>query len=341
MCQYSSKTDGLATDWHMVHLGTRASGGAGLVMAEATAVRPEGRISPWDQGLWSDAHIDALRPITAFIASEGSVPAVQLAHAGRKASTAAPWIGTGFISEDEGGWQSVAPSALPYDENMGVPGELSKQEISEIVRAFADAASRAIAGGYRVIELHLAHGYLACEFLSPLSNRREDEYGGSLENRSKFALDVIAAVRASIPESTPLFARISATEYVDGGWDLEQSVQLSKWMKAAGVDLVDCSSGGNSPEQVMPLSPGYQVPFAAEIRARADVLTGAVGLITEVDQAEAILSEGEADVIFLGRELLRNPYWPLYAQAKLDGTADWSKQYIRSAFDGTYAGPRV
>lgn len=340
MCQYSSETDGLATDWHMVHLGSRASGGAGLVMAEATAVRPEGRISPWDQGLWSDAHIDAVRPITEFITGQGSVPAVQLAHAGRKASTSAPWVGTGFLGEDEGGWQAVAPSALPYDENLGMPRELSTQEISEIIQAFADAASRAVAGGYRVIELHLAHGYLACEFLSPLSNQREDEYGGSLENRAKFALDVITAVRGAIPDSTPLFARISATEYVDGGWDLEQSVQLSKWMKGAGVDLVDCSSGGNSPDQVMPLSPGYQVPFAAEIRERTGVLTGAVGLITEVDQAEAILSRGEADAIFLGRELLRNPYWPLYAKAQLDGTAEWPRQYIRSAFDGTYVGPR-
>ncbi len=339
MCQYSSKTDGIATDWHMVHLGTRAAGGAGLVMAEATAVRPEGRISPWDQGLWSDAHVDALRPITAFISSQGSVPAVQLAHAGRKASTAAPWIGTGLISEGDGGWQMVAPSALSYDENLGMPEELSTQEISEIIRAFGDAAARAIDGGYRVIELHLAHGYLGCEFLSPLSNLREDEYGGSLEGRSKFALDMVAAVRSAIPDSTPLFARISATEYVDGGWDLEQSVQLSRWMKDAGVDLVDCSSGGNSPEQVMPLFPNYQVPFAAAIRERADVLTGAVGLITESAQAEAILSGGEADAIFLGRELLRNPYWPRYAQAQLDGTATWPDQYIRSAFDGTYAGP--
>ena len=244
----------------MVHLGTRAAGGAGLVMAEAPAVRPEGRISPWDQGLWSDAHVDALRPITAFISSQGSVPAVQLAHAGRKASTAAPWIGTGLISEGDGDWQMVAPSVLPYDENLGMPEELSTQEISEIIRAFGDAAARAIDGGYRVIELHLAHGYLGCEFLSPLSNRREDEYGGSLENRSRFALNMVEAVRSAIPDSTPLFARISAIEYVDGDWDLEQSVQLSRWMKDAGVDLVDCSSGGNSPEQVMPLFPNYQVP---------------------------------------------------------------------------------
>ena len=231
----------------------------------------------------------------------------------------------------------VAPSALPYDEKYGMPNELSKQEISGIAKAFADAAARSVDAGYRVIELHFAHGYLASEFLSPLSNRREDEYGGSLENRSKFALDVIAAVRAAIPDSLPLFARISATEYVEGGWDLEQSVQLSKWMKGAGV--VDCSSGGNSPDQVMPLHPGYQVPFAAEIRERAGVLTGAVGLITEAGQAEAILSEGGADVIFLGRELLRNPYWPWYAKAQLDGNAAWPNQYARSAFDGTYTGP--
>ncbi len=340
MCQYSSETDGLANNWHMVHLGSRASGGAGLVMAEATAVRPEGRISPWDQGLWSDAHVDVLRPITEFISSQGSVPAVQLAHAGRKASRSAPWIDTGFLGEDDGGWPVLAPSALPYDEKSGMPNELSKQEISDIKRAFADAAARSVESGYRVIELHFAHGYLASEFLSPLSNRREDEYGGSLENRSKFALDIVVAVRNVIPEHMPLFARISATEYMEGGWDLEQSVQFSKWMKDAGVDLVDCSSGGNSSEQVMSLHPGYQVPFAAAIREQAGVLTGAVGLITDAEQAEAILSKGEADAVFLGRELLRNPYWPLYAEAQLDGKAVWQKQYERSAFDGTYTGPR-
>lgn len=339
MCQYSSKTDGLATSWHMVHLGTRASGGAGLVMAEATAVRPEGRISQWDQGIWSDAHVDAIRPITEFISSQGSVPAIQLAHAGRKAAHAAPWIGTGYLGDDGEGWPVVAPSPLPYDEKSGLPEELSHRQIADITRAFADAATRSVDAGYRVIELHFAHGYLACEFLSPLSNRREDEYGGSLENRSKFALDTIAAVRDAIPEEVPLFARISTTEYVDGGWDLEQSVQLAKWMKNAGVDLVDCSSGGNSPQQVMPLGPGYQVPFSAEIREQTGVLTGAVGLITTAVHAEAVLENGEADAIFIGRELLRNPYWPLYAEAQLDGNSEWPVQYRRSTDNGTYTGP--
>lgn len=341
MCQYSCDTDGVVNSWHMVHLGSRAAGGTGLVMAEATAVRPEGRISPGDQGLWSDAQVDALRPVTAFISSQGSVPAVQIAHAGRKASHSQPWRGARYLSEDEGGWQVVAPSAVPYDEKSGTPQELSKQQISEITRAFADAAARAIDAGYRVIELHFAHGYLACQFMSPLSNRREDEYGGSLQNRCKFALDTIAAVRKSIPEPTPLLVRISATEYAEGGWDLEQSVQLAKWMKDAGVDLIDVSSGGNSSEQKIALNAAYQVPFSAAIKERAGILTGAVGLITEAEQAESILADGDADLIFLGRELLRNPYWPLYAQAQLDGSGDWPSPYIRSAFDGAYTGPRV
>ena len=346
MCQYSSKPDGLATPWHMVHLGTRAVGGAGLVMAEATAVQPEGRISQWDQGIWSDDHVDVLRPITAFIKSAGSIPAIQLAHAGRKASHAAPWIGTGLLSEDGEGWKPVAPSALPFDEDYAMPTALSKQEIHNIIQAFADAAVRSVDAGYKVIELHFAHGYLGCEFLSPISNQRHDEYGGSLKNRASFTLEIITAVRDVIPESMPLFARISATEYVEGGWDVVQSIQLSKWMKDLGVDLVDCSSGGNSPNQLMPVAnpststaPGYQVEFASEIRKQTGMLTGAVGLITEAHHAEEILSNGDADAIFVGRELLRNPYWPLYAKAELDGIANWPDQYARSAFEGSYTGP--
>ena len=346
MCQYSSKPDGLVTPWHMVHLGTRAVGGAGLVMAEATAVQPEGRISQWDQGIWSDDHVDALRPITAFIESAGSIPAIQLAHAGRKASHAAPWIDTGLLSEDGEGWKPVAPSALPFDEDYAMPTELSKQEIHNIIQAFADAAVRSVDAGYKVIELHFAHGYLGCEFLSPISNQRHDKYGGSLKNRATFTLEIITAVREVIPESMPLFARISATEYVEGGWDVVQSIQLSKWMKDLGVDLVDCSSGGNSPNQLMPVAnpststaPGYQVAFASEIRKQTGMLTGAVGLITEAHHAEEILSNGDADAIFVGRELLRNPYWPLYAKAELDGIATWPDQYARSAFEGSYTGP--
>lgn len=346
MCQYSSKPDGLATPWHMVHLGTRAVGGAGLVMAEATAVQPEGRISQWDQGIWSDEHVDVLRPITAFIESAGSIPAIQLAHAGRKASHAAPWIGTGLLSEDGEGWKPVAPSALPFDEDYAIPTELSMQEIHNIIQAFADAAVRSVDAGYKVIELHFAHGYLGCEFLSPISNHRHDKYGGSLKNRAAFPLEIITAVRDVIPESMPLFARISATEYVEGGWDVVQSIELSKWMKDLGVDLIDCSSGGNSPNQLMPVAnpststaPGYQVAFASEIRKQTGMLTGAVGLITEAHHAEEILSNGDADAIFVGRELLRNPYWPLYAKAELDGTATWPDQYARSAFEGSYTGP--
>ena len=316
----------------MVHLGTRAAGGAGLVMAEATAVRQEGRISPWDQGLWSDAHVDALRPITAFISSQGSVPAVQLAHAGRKASTAAPWIGTGLISEGDGGWQMVAPSALPYDENLGMPKELSTQEISEIVRAFGDAAARAIDGGYRVIELHLAHGYLGCEFLSPLSNKRGDEYGGSLKNRARFSLKTVQAVRRAIPDSMPLFVRVSATEYMDGGWGVDECVELCRWLRDEGVDLIDCSSGGNAPDQDLKPYPGYQVQFAERIRKEADIMTGAVGLITTAEQAEAILAQEQADVVLLARELLRRPYWALHARSELDGdVSDWPDQYARAA----------
>ncbi len=341
MCQYSCDTDGVVKSWHMVHLGSRAAGGTGLVMAEATAVRPDGRISPADQGLWSDEQVDALRPVTAYISSQGSIPAVQIAHAGRKASHSQPWRGARHLGEDEGGWQVVGPSAVPYDENYGMPAELSTQEISEITRAFADAAARAVDAGYRVIELHFAHGYLACQFMSPISNIREDEYGGSLENRCRFALETIAAVRKSIPEPTPLMVRISATEYAEGGWDLEQSVRLVKWMKDAGVDLIDVSSGGNSPTQKVALNAAYQVPFSAAIKEQAGILTGAVGLITEAEHAESILADGDADLIFLGRELLRNPYWPLYAQAQLDGSGDWPDPYIRSAFDGAYAGPRV
>lgn len=340
MCEYSCGPDGIATDWHMVHLGSRAVGGTGLVMAEATAVRPDGRISPGCQGLWSDAHVDALRPITSFISSQGSIPAVQIAHAGRKASHARPWDGSGYITEEQGGWEVVGPSAIPYDESTGVPHELSKSEIAELVKSFTDASLRALEAGYKVLELHFAHGYLACEFLSPLSNQRTDEYGGSLENRARFALEIIKSVRNEIPDSVPLMVRISATEYVDGGWDLEQSIQLSKWMKDAGVDLIDCSSGGNSPAQKLSTSPNYQVPFATEIREQAGILTGAVGLITEAQQAEDILTSEQADAIFVGRELMRNPYWSLYAEAQLDGNSTtWPAQYDRSSLDGNYKGP--
>ena len=341
MCEYSCDDDGMATDWHMVHLGSKAAGGTGLVMAEATGVSPEGRITPSCLGIWSDAHVDALRPITTFISGQGSVPAIQIAHAGRKASHTEPWNPLQrHLEMDEGGWQSVAPSAIPFDETFGIPKELTKQEIAEVTQSFVDASLRSLDAGFKVIELHFAHGYLASSFMSPLSNHREDEYGGSLENRCRFALETIVAVRKAIPDSTPLFVRISASEFVEGGWDIDDSVQLSKWMKDAGVDLVDTSAGGNSANQVLELKPGYQVPFAEVIREEAGIMTGAVGLITEAQQAEAILEAGQADAVFLGREIMRNPYWALYAQAQLDGGSDnWPVQYERSAFDGKYAGP--
>ena len=329
MCQYSSN-DGMPNDWHMVHLGSRAVGGAGLVMSEAAAVLPEGRISPWDLGIWSDDHVPAFQPITKFIKDNGAVAAIQLAHAGRKASHARPWNGSGLIEPDAGGWQVVGPSPLPYDEDFGSPRELTIEEIDAIVDAFGEAARRSYEAGFEVVECHFAHGYLAHEFLSPISNHREDEYGGSLENRARFPLRVAEAVRAAAPDHLPLLVRISASEYVEGGWDLEQSIQFSRWLKERGVDMIDTSSGGNSPAQALDPYPGYQVPFAAAIRERANIPTGAVGLITEPEQAEKIIEGGEADAVLLARELLRNPYWPLHAAAALDHDVEWPDQYVRA-----------
>jgi 2,4-dienoyl-CoA reductase-like NADH-dependent reductase (Old Yellow Enzyme family) len=329
MCQYSSR-DGLANDWHMVHLGSRAVGGAALVCAEATAVSPEGRISPADAGLWSDAHAEALRPIAAFIRSQGSVAGVQLAHAGRKASTDLPWRGGGPLSEDEGGWQTLAPSALPFAEGHIVPREMKADDFDAVVTQFRDTAVRAHEAGFDVIELHMAHGYLLHEFLSPLSNRREDDYGGSFENRVRFPLRVTEAVRAVWPERLPLFVRISATDWAEGGWDLEQSVEFSVRLRASGVDLVDCSSGGVVPGVKIPIGPGYQVPFAAAVRERARIATGAVGMITEPQQAEEIIARGEADAVLLARAMLRDPYWTLHAAKALGVKAHWPVQYGRA-----------
>jgi 2,4-dienoyl-CoA reductase-like NADH-dependent reductase (Old Yellow Enzyme family) len=329
MCQYSSR-EGLANDWHMVHLGSRAAGGAALVCAEATAVSPEGRISPADAGLWSDAHAEALRPIAAFIKSQGSAAGVQLAHAGRKASTDAPWRGGGPLSESEGGWQTLAPSAVPFAEGHIVPREMSAADVDAAVSQFRDAAARAREAGFDVVELHMAHGYLLHEFLSPLSNLREDEYGGGFENRARFPLRVVDAVREAWPERLPLFVRISATDWADGGWDLDQSVEFSKKLKAAGVDLVDCSSGGLVPGVKIPVGPGYQVPFAAAVRERAQIATGAVGMITEARQAEEIIAGGEADAVLLARAMLRDPYWTLRAAKTLGVKAVWPVQYGRA-----------
>ncbi|MDR2219080.1 MAG: NADH:flavin oxidoreductase/NADH oxidase [Methylobacillus sp.] len=329
MCQYSAD-GGIPNDWHFVNYGSRAVGGAGLVIVEATAVCPEGRISPWDLGIWSQEHIPAYRRITDFIREQGAVPGIQIAHAGRKASCMQPWNGGKFIPIGAGGWQSIAPSALPFSPAHGTPHALTANEIEHIVELFVDAASRALAAGFEVAEVHCAHGYLLNEFLSPIANRRDDEYGGSLENRCRLPLRIARAIRELWPSQWPVFVRISATDWVEGGWDLAQSIQFASWLKEIGIDLIDCSSGGMTPDAVIPAAPGYQVPFAAEIRKQANIASGAVGLITEPQHAEKILANGEADLIFLGRELLRNPYWPLHAAKHLGVDITWPDQYARA-----------
>jgi 2,4-dienoyl-CoA reductase-like NADH-dependent reductase (Old Yellow Enzyme family) len=328
MCQYSSR-DGMPNDWHSVHLGSRAVGGAALVMAEATSVSPEGRISPGDTGIWSEEHAQAFEPIAAFIKSQGAVPAIQLAHAGRKASTAVPWRGSKALTEDEGAWPTLAPSALAFG-NYPAPVEMTAQDIERVTREFEEAARRSLEAGFEVAEIHMAHGYLLHEFLSPLSNKREDEFGGSLEGRMRFPLRVAEAVRRIWPERLPLFVRISATDWVEGGWDMEQSVELSRRLREAGADLIDCSSGGLVPGAKITVGPGYQVPFAARIRDEAQVATGAVGMITEAHQAEEIISQGKADVVFLARAMLRDPYWALHAAKTLGSDIPWPVQYERA-----------
>lgn len=339
MCEYSSE-DGFANDWHLVHLGSRAVGGAGLVFTEATAVTPEGRISPQDLGIWKDAHVEMLSRIVRFIHSQGSVAGMQLAHAGRKASTRRPWEGGGRVSELEGGWRNVlAPSAIPFADDYPQPIEMTPAMIARAVGAFGAAAKRALKAGFRVIEIHAAHGYLIHEFLSPLSNERRDGYGGSFEHRTRFVREIATAVRKEWPQELPLFVRISATDWVDGGWDADQSVALAKMLKPLGVDFVDCSSGGNVARAKIPLGPGYQVPFAERIRRDADMPTGAVGLITTPQQAEEIVSAGRADAVLLARELLRDPYFPLRAGRELEQDISWPSQYLRAAPPG--ARPRV
>ncbi len=330
MCQYQA-VDGLAQDWHLVHLGGLAQGGAGLVLTEATAVVPEGRISPDDLGLWNDAQAEALGRIVRFIAAQGAVPGIQLAHAGRKASNPAPWKGSGSLPATQGGWTPVAPSALPFDAGWTVPTALDAVGLADVIQAFVDAAHRALAAGFQVVEVHAAHGYLLHQFLSPLTNRREDTYGGSFEGRTRLLREVVAAVRDVWPGRLPLFVRLSATDWVEGGWNLEQSVALAKALSDLGVDLVDCSSGGLVPRAEIPLGPGYQVPFAARIRAEAGLATGAVGLITDPEQAEAILAQDSADLVLLGRELLRDPRWPLHAAQALKAEVPWPASYARAA----------
>jgi 2,4-dienoyl-CoA reductase-like NADH-dependent reductase (Old Yellow Enzyme family) len=330
MCQYSSR-DGVPGDWHLVHLGARATGGAGAVIVEASAVAPEGRISPDDSGIWSEEQVAALQPITAFLAEHGAVPGIQIAHAGRKASTDAPWRGGRALGPAERGWTAVAPSALAYDDGWQVPHELNASEIEDVIEAFAASAQRSHAAGFRLLEVHAAHGYLLHEFLSPLSNHRGDRYGGDFAGRARLLLEVVAAVRAVWPAELPLSVRISASDWVDGGWSLQDSVALAALLAPLGVDIVDCSSGGLSPLQQIALGPGYQVPFSAAIRQAAEVATAAVGLITEPQQAEDILQAGEADVVLLGRESLRDPCWPLRAAAELGvDSEDWPMQYRRA-----------
>ena len=322
MCEYSSE-DGFANDWHLVHLGSRAVGGAGLVLTEATAVTAEGRISPEDLGIWKDDHLDVLSRIAGFIHAQGSVAGMQLAHAGRKSSTYRPWSGTGAIPVHEGGWTDVlAPSAVPFADNYPMPRELTLLGIKAVTAAFA--------AGFRVIEIHAAHGYLLHEFLSPISNQRSDQYGGSFENRTRLVREVVAATREVWPEQAPLFMRISATDWVEGGWDIEQSVALAQQLKPLGVDFIDCSTGGNVATAKIPVGPGYQAPFAERIRREAEILTGAVGLITEPSQAEQIVASGQADAVLLARELLRDPYFPLRAARELAQDITWPAQYLRA-----------
>ena len=332
MCQYSA-TNGHADEWHLVHLGSRAVGGAGLVMTEAAAVSPEGRISPGDLGMWDADHMIALARIAYFCREQGSVPAIQLAHAGRKASMTPPWVRPAKnLSEDEGGWDNVvAPSAEQFSPTYPVPHAMDAAAMRKVLDDFVASAKLSHEAGFLVAELHGAHGYLMHEFLSPLSNHRTDAYGGSFENRVRFPMELVHAVRNAWPERLPLWVRISAVDWVEGGWTIEDSVRFAKLLKEAGVDLVDVSSGGNDPRQKIPLGPGYQVPFAEQVRREARIATGAVGLITDARQADAIVREGQADVVLLAREMLRDPYWPIHAADALGIAASWPVQYERAA----------
>ena len=329
MCEYSS-VDGFANDWHLVHLGSRAVGGAALVIVEATAVSPEGRITPADLGLWKEDHISFLQRINEFIVSQGSVPGIQLAHAGRKASHHIPWKGGKALSPDEGAWQTLAPSAVAFSDGEPKPKEMTIEDIKQFINNFEQAVKRALKAGFQVIEIHGAHGYLLNEFLSPLSNHRTDEYGGSFENRARLILEITAATRKLIGEEMPLFVRISATDWVEGGFTADDAVQLARLLKDKGADVIDCSSGGNSPAQKIPVGPMYQVPFAEKIKKETGMLTGAVGLITSASEAEQILSNQQADLIVLARQLLRDPYFPLHAAKELGVDIQWPVQYERA-----------
>lgn len=329
MCQYSA-IEGEASDWHLVHLGSRAAGGAGVVIQEATAVLPEGRITPGDLGLYNDRQMEKLKAVARFLKEQGAAAGIQLAHAGRKASCARPWEGGGQLKPNEGGWTTVAPSSMPFNPGDETPQELDISDIQMIVRGFSDAAHRALLAGYNLLEIHAAHGYLIHQFLSPLSNHRKDHYGGSFENRISLLLEIIKAVQEVWPENLPLFVRISATDWEEGGWNLHESVELAKILKTEGVDLIDTSSGGLVPWAKIPFSPGYQVPFAEKIRREASVMTGAVGLITEARQAEEILVREKADLILIGRAFLKDPHFALHAAKSLDEEISWPIQYLRA-----------
>ena len=329
MCMYSSE-DGFANDWHFVHLGTRAVGGAALVFTEATAVTPDGRISPQDLGIWKDEHIEKLKQITSFIEKHGAVPGMQIAHAGRKSSETEPWNGSKPIPIEQGGWETIAPSAVPYKEGLPVPREMTVDDIHTMVGKFRDAAERALKAGFKVLELHGAHGYLIHEFLSPHSNKRSDEYGGSFENRCRFLLEIIAAVHEVWPADLPLFVRISATDHAEGGWTIEESVKLATVLKQNGVDLIDCSSGGNVNGVRFNIGPLYQAHFAEQIKQETGIMTGAVGLITTAEEAESIIAGNRADIVLLARQMLRDPYFPLHAARELGAEIKWPDQYLRA-----------
>ncbi|HET6486790.1 MAG TPA: NADH:flavin oxidoreductase/NADH oxidase [Spirochaetia bacterium] len=329
MCQYSC-TDGMATDWHLVHLGSRAVGGAALVMTEATAVEARGRISAADLGIWDDTHVPPLERIAHFIHAQGALAGMQLAHAGRKASVKAPWQGGAPVVVGDGGWEVVGPSAIPFDEASPVPHVLGVEEVRGVVREFARAASRALVAGFQALEIHAAHGYLIHEFLSPISNTRSDAYGGSFDNRIRLLREIVAEIRKRMPESFPLLVRISATDWTTGGWDVEQSVELARRLKEEGVDVIDCSSGGNVKGVTTAIGPGYQTPFAERVRREAQIKTAAVGLITSAQQADHVLRTGQADLVVMARQLLRDPYWPLRAAAELRQEIAWPNQYLRA-----------
>ena len=329
MCMYSSE-DGFANDWHMVHLGSRAIGGAGIVMTEATAIAPEGRISPSDLGIWKDEHIDVLKRITGFISLHGSVPAIQLAHAGRKASRSEPWNGDKLVDSANGGWQPVAPSPIAFTDGYAVPEELTKEGIEKVISDFKAAAKRAKEAGFKIIEIHGAHGYLVNEFLSPFSNKRNDNYGGSFENRIRLLLEIVENIRSVWSEDYPLFVRLSATEWAEGGWTIDDTIALGKILKNKAVDVIDCSSGGNILGVKIPIVPGYQVPLSEKIRKETGIMTGTVGLITKPEQAEEIISKGQADLILMAREMLRDPYFPLHAATEMGIDIDWPEAICKS-----------